>query len=126
MGVLLFAGLLVLAAGELETGWDRSGRIRGRIWSIFGVHCARWRLWGGRAISCAANVWGAGVGWLSWRYALASLERRSGASALQITALGIGLMCLLAHRDDAQRPDRGLAAIDAAGRTERISHRCPA
>ena len=34
----------------------------------------------------------AGVG---WRYALASLHRRGTASALQITALALGLMCLL-------------------------------
>ncbi|MBN3793313.1 ABC transporter permease, partial [Burkholderia sp. Ac-20353] len=34
----------------------------------------------------------AGIG---WRYALASLHRRGTASALQITALALGLMCLL-------------------------------
>ncbi|WP_009911762.1 ABC transporter permease, partial [Burkholderia humptydooensis] len=32
---------------------------------------------------------------LGWRYALASLDRRGAASALQITALALGLMCLL-------------------------------
>ncbi|KAF1030247.1 MAG: hypothetical protein GAK40_00087 [Burkholderia plantarii] len=32
---------------------------------------------------------------LGWRYAIASLDRRGLASALQITALSLGLMCLL-------------------------------
>ncbi len=92
MGVLLFAGLLVLAAGEWKLGGIVAGGFAGGLVLFGGI--ARLALW------CAARYvrserTGAGVRSLSWRYALASLERRSGASALQITALGIGLMCLL-------------------------------
>ena len=58
---------------------------------VFALHRAA-RAVGAPRGSCAASACNAGIG---WRYALASLERRSGASALQITALGIGLMCLL-------------------------------
>jgi putative ABC transport system permease protein len=52
---------------------------------------ARLALWGAARI-VRSERFNVGIG---WRYALASLERRSSASALQITALGIGLMCLL-------------------------------
>ncbi len=86
---LLFALLLVLAAGEWKLGGIVAGGFAGGCWCS---RASRARRSGARRASCAASACGAGVG---WRYALASLERRSGASALQITALGIGLMCLL-------------------------------
>ena len=89
VGVLLFAGLLVLAAGEWKLGGIVAGGFAGGL-VLFGA-IARVALWGAARFVRSERV-GAGVG---WRYALASLERRSGASALQITALGIGLMCLL-------------------------------
>jgi putative ABC transport system permease protein len=92
VGVLLFAGLLVLAAGELKLGGIVAGGFAGGLVLFGGV--ARIALWGAARYVRSERT-GSGVGWLSWRYALASLERRSGASALQITALGIGLMCLL-------------------------------
>jgi len=89
IGVLLFAGLLVLAAGELKLGGIVAGGFAGGLVVFGGI--ARVALWAAARFVRSERV-GAGVG---WRYALASLERRSGASALQITALGIGLMCLL-------------------------------
>lgn len=89
VGVLLFAGLLVIAAGELKLGGIVAGGFAGGL-LVFGL-VARVALWAAARFVRSERV-GAGVG---WRYALASLERRSGASALQITALGIGLMCLL-------------------------------
>ncbi len=89
LGVLLFAGLLVIAAGELKLGGIVAGGFAGGL-LVFGA-VARLALWA-TARYVRRERSGAGVG---WRYALASLERRSGASALQITALGIGLMCLL-------------------------------
>jgi putative ABC transport system permease protein len=92
VGVLLFAGLLVLAAGELKLGGIVAGGFAGGLVLFGGI--ARLALWAAARFVRRERT-GAGVGWLSWRYALASLERRSGASALQITALGIGLMCLL-------------------------------
>ena len=89
VGVLLFAGLLVVAAGEWKLGGIVAGGFAGGL-LVFGL-VARVALWAAARFVRSERV-GAGVG---WRYALASLERRSGASALQITALGIGLMCLL-------------------------------
>jgi putative ABC transport system permease protein len=89
VGVLLFAGLLVIAAGEWKLGGIVAGGFAGGLVVFGGV--ARLALWGAARFVRSERV-GAGVG---WRYALASLERRSAASALQITALGIGLMCLL-------------------------------
>jgi putative ABC transport system permease protein len=89
VGVLLFAGLLVLAAGEWKLGGIVAGGFAGGLVLFGGI--ARVALWAAARFVRSERV-GAGVG---WRYALASLERRSGASALQITALGIGLMCLL-------------------------------
>ncbi|GGD67085.1 ABC transporter permease [Caballeronia grimmiae] len=89
VGVLLFAGLLVIAAGEWKLGGIVAGGFAAGL-LLFGA-IARAALWvAARFVRREKSR--AGVG---WRYALASLERRSGASALQITALGIGLMCLL-------------------------------
>lgn len=92
VGIALFAGLLVLAAGELRLGGIVAGGFAlGLV--VFTV-VARAVLWlcariarsdGGRRVSASVG----------WRYALASIERRGWASALQMTALAIGLMCLL-------------------------------
>lgn len=89
LGIALFAGLLVLAAGELKLGGIVAGGFAGGL-LLFSV-VARLALWAAAHVARSERV-NASVG---WRYALASLERRAGASALQITALGIGLMCLL-------------------------------
>ncbi|WP_374728543.1 ABC transporter permease [Caballeronia hypogeia] len=89
VGVLLFAALLILAAGELKLGGIVAGGFAAGL-LVFGV-IARAALWAAARFVRRERS-RAGVG---WRYALASLERRSGTSALQITALGIGLMCLL-------------------------------
>jgi len=92
-GIALFAGLLVLAAGELKLGGIVAGGFAATLLIFAGVARA--------ALSAASRIarseragarLPAGVG---WRYALASLERRGAASALQITALALGLMCLL-------------------------------
>ncbi|WP_097190273.1 ABC transporter permease [Caballeronia arationis] len=88
-GVLLFALLLVVAAGEWKLGGIVAGGFALGLLVFGGI--ARAALWAA-ARFVRRERGRAGVG---WRYALASLERRSGASALQITALGIGLMCLL-------------------------------
>jgi putative ABC transport system permease protein len=92
IGIALFGALLVFAAGELKLGGIVAGGFA--LGLVVFAAIARAVLWlcaraarsdGGRRIA-------AGVG---WRYALASLERRGWVSALQITALAIGLMCLL-------------------------------
>jgi putative ABC transport system permease protein len=92
VGIALFGALLILAAGELKLGGIVAlGFALGLI--VFAA-VARIALWlcarvarseGGRRVAAAVG----------WRYALASLERRGWASALQMTALAIGLMCLL-------------------------------
>lgn len=89
LGIVLFAALLIIAAGELKLGGIVAGGFAGGM-LVFAC-IARVALWGAARLVRSERV-NAGIG---WRYALASLERRSGASALQITALGIGLMCLL-------------------------------
>ncbi|GAB7521696.1 FtsX-like permease family protein [Paraburkholderia sp. 2C] len=89
LGVALFAGLLVLAAGELKLGGIVAGGFAGGLLAF--ICLARAALWGAARI-VRSERFAVGVG---WRYALASLERRANASALQITALAIGLMCLL-------------------------------
>jgi putative ABC transport system permease protein len=89
LGIALFAALLIVAAGELKLGGIVAGGFAGGL-LLFAL-IARLALWGASSIVRSERV-NAGIG---WRYALASLERRSSASALQITALGIGLMCLL-------------------------------
>ncbi|WP_408419611.1 ABC transporter permease [Paraburkholderia fungorum] len=89
LGIALFAALLIVAAGELKLGGIVAGGFAGGL-LVFAC-IARVALWGAARLVRSERV-NAGIG---WRYALASLERRSGASALQITALGIGLMCLL-------------------------------
>ncbi|MGI4857533.1 MAG: ABC transporter permease [Janthinobacterium lividum] len=112
IGIVLFAGLLVTAAGELRLGLIVAGGFAVGV-LLFGV--AGWlaikglgravRHRGGRAAAARQENTGrressapprrAAAGGFGWRYALASLERRGGASAVQITALGIALMCLL-------------------------------
>jgi putative ABC transport system permease protein len=89
LGVVLFAGLLVLAAGELKMGGIVASGFAGGL--VVFTCVARVALWGAARVA-RSERFAAGIG---WRYALASLERRANASALQITALAIGLMCLL-------------------------------
>jgi putative ABC transport system permease protein len=89
LGIVLFAALLIVAAGELKLGGIVAGGFAGGL-LVFAL-IARLALWGASRVVRSERV-NAGIG---WRYALASLERRSSASALQITALSIGLMCLL-------------------------------
>ncbi|TAM27578.1 MAG: FtsX-like permease family protein [Paraburkholderia sp.] len=93
VGIALFAGLLIIAAGELKLGGIVAGGFALGLVVFAGI--ARLALWAAARVSRSGRFGAlvrAGVG---WRYALASLERRPGASALQITALAIGLMCLL-------------------------------
>ena len=89
LGIVLFAALLIVAAGELKLGGIVAGGFAGGLLVFMCV--ARVALWASARLVRSERL-NAGIG---WRYALASLERRSGASALQITALSIGLMCLL-------------------------------
>ncbi len=91
-GILLFAGLLVLAAADLRLGLIVAAGFGAGLLGFAAV--ARAVLWLLARMLRAAGARG-GWGGLGWRYALASMERRHHATVLQITALGIGLMCLL-------------------------------
>ncbi|WP_070107797.1 ABC transporter permease [Burkholderia plantarii] len=89
LGVLLFAALLIAAAGNLTLGLIVAGGFAGGL--VLFAALARAVLFAAARAVRDARV-GAGLG---WRYAIASLHRRGAASALQITALALGLMCLL-------------------------------
>ena len=98
VGIACFGALLMVAAGEIKLGIIVAGGFAAGMLG-FGL-LARIALWALARLARSSNGIGGFGGFggraaLGWRYALASLERRSGASALQITALGIGLMCLL-------------------------------
>ncbi|WP_158899413.1 ABC transporter permease [Burkholderia sp. L27(2015)] len=101
VGIACFGALLMVAAGEIKLGVIVAGGFAAGMLG-FGL-LARIALWAlARLARSSKGIGGlngfggfGGRAALGWRYALASLERRSGASALQITALGIGLMCLL-------------------------------
>ncbi|WP_233883712.1 ABC transporter permease [Paraburkholderia flagellata] len=93
VGIALFAGLLVIAAGELKLGGIVAGGFA--IGLLVFACVARAALWCAARVARSARLSGQARASVGWRYALASLERRPGASALQITALAIGLMCLL-------------------------------
>ncbi|HEV3105715.1 MAG TPA: FtsX-like permease family protein [Trinickia sp.] len=98
LGIALFAALLVLAAGELKLGGIVAGGFA--IGMLVFAGLARAALWLAariaRATDGARAMRSASVkATFGWRYALASLERRGATSALQVTALAIGLMCLL-------------------------------
>ena len=93
LGFLALAGLMFWIAGEVRLG----AYVVGGFSVALLVFSALARL----AIRLAARLRGgvrhasAGQGRFGWRYGLASLERRSTASVLQIVALALGFMALL-------------------------------
>ncbi|KVX17141.1 ABC transporter permease [Burkholderia ubonensis] len=89
VGIVLFAGLLIAAAGSLKLGLIVAGGFAGALVGFALI--ARLALFA--AVRGVRN--GRVAAGLGWRYALASLHRRGTASSLQITALALGLMCLL-------------------------------
>lgn len=92
-GLAALAGLMFWVAGEVKLGAWVVGGFSGAL-LVFAVLA---RL----AIRLAALARGgvrgasAGNGGIGWRYGLASLERRAGASVVQIVALALGFMALL-------------------------------
>jgi len=94
-GIVLFAGLLVAAAGELKLGLIVAGGFAVGIVLFGGIAWVALKGLGRvarRHPRTGARPLKSSFG---WRYALASLERRGAASTVQVTALGIALMCLL-------------------------------
>jgi putative ABC transport system permease protein len=89
LGLLALAGLMLWVAGEVQLG--------AYIVGCFCLALLVFSLFARLAIRLAAGLrdgMGAGSG-IGWRYGLASLERRSTASVVQIVALALGFMALL-------------------------------
>ena len=92
LGLAALAGLMFWVAGEIRLGAYVVGGFSAAM-LVFAL-VAR------GAIRLAALVRGSarsrtGQGGIGWRYGLASLERRSAASVVQIVALALGFMALL-------------------------------
>jgi len=92
LGLAALAGLMFWVAGEIRLGAYVVGGFSAAM-LVFAIVA---RL----AIRLAALVRGGartrtGQGGIGWRYGLASLERRSAASVVQIVALALGFMALL-------------------------------
>ncbi len=92
LGFAALAGLMFWVAGEIRLGAYVVGGFSGAMF-VFA-------LVGRGAIRLAALARGSarsrtGQGGIGWRYGLASLERRSAASVVQIVALALGFMALL-------------------------------
>ncbi|MBL0165622.1 MAG: ABC transporter permease [Propionivibrio sp.] len=92
LGYLALAGLMFWVAGEVRLGTYIVGGFTAAMLLFALVARA--------AIRLAALLRGGarsrnGQGGIGWRYGLASLERRSAASVVQIVALALGFMALL-------------------------------
>ncbi|AJC22726.1 ABC transporter permease [Pandoraea pulmonicola] len=89
---LAFAALLLFAARDLRLGaMVAGGFVAGAL--VFGV--LAWLAIRGLAAWARRRGAGGAMGGIGWRYALAGLRRRGMGSALQVVALGLGLMALL-------------------------------
>lgn len=86
-GIALFAGLLMLEAGDLRLGALVAGGFALALLAF--TVCTR------ALLTAFARYARGGRAGLGWRHASAALDRRGLAAALQITALALGLMCLL-------------------------------
>jgi putative ABC transport system permease protein len=92
LGLAALAGLMFWVAGELRLG--------AYVVAGFSLAMLVFALVARLAIRLAAMARGGarsrtGQGGVGWRYGLASLERRSAASVVQIVALALGFMALL-------------------------------
>ena len=86
LGLLTFVGLLLWQAGNLRLGLMTAGGFLGGL-AVFAL--AGWgALKSLRFLRAAADH-------PNWRFALTSLQRRPGATVVQIVALALGLMALL-------------------------------
>jgi putative ABC transport system permease protein len=85
LGIAALGGLIVWQAGDVKLGLYSLGGFAG---ALIASALVGWAL-----ISLVARLRGAASG--PWRYGLANLRRRTGASLVQIMALGLGLMAML-------------------------------
>ncbi|CAN5434719.1 FtsX-like permease family protein [soil metagenome] len=86
LGIFTFTGLLLWQAGDLKLGLLTAGGFLGGM--------AAFALIGWMGLRSLKVIRGA-VKHPSWRFAITSLQRRKGATVLQIVALALGLMALL-------------------------------
>ncbi|HEY4999979.1 MAG TPA: FtsX-like permease family protein, partial [Usitatibacter sp.] len=85
LGLAALSALIVWQAGDVKLGSIALGG--------FGATLAAAAVLGYALIRVVSRLRGAASG--PWRYGLANLRRRTGASLVQIMALGIGLMAML-------------------------------
>ena len=85
LGFVTLAALIVWRSGDIKLG---SIAVAGFVLALGVAALAGWVL-----IQFAASLRGAASG--SWRYGIANMKRRSGASLVQIMALGLGIMAML-------------------------------
>ncbi|HET9650789.1 MAG TPA: FtsX-like permease family protein [Usitatibacter sp.] len=85
LGLAALAALIVWQAGDLKLGGIALGGFAGTL-AVAGIA-------GYGLIRLVARLRGAASG--PWRYGLANLRRRTGASLVQIIALGLGIMAML-------------------------------
>jgi len=85
LGLAVLSALIVWQAGDVKMGSIALG--------VFAAALAVAALAGYAMIRAIARMRGAASG--PWRYGLANLRRRTGASLVQVMALGLGLMAML-------------------------------
>lgn len=85
LGFATLAGLIIWRAGDTKLGGIA---VAGFTIALAVAGLAGWLL-----IQFAASLRGAATG--SWRYGIANMKRRTGASLVQIMALGLGIMAML-------------------------------
>jgi len=85
LGFVTLAALIIWRSGDLKLGAIAVG---GFVIALGVALVAGWVL-----IQFAASLRGAATG--SWRYGIANMKRRTGASLVQIMALGLGIMAML-------------------------------
>ncbi len=85
LGFATLAALIIWRSGDIKLG---SIAVGGFVVALGVAGLAGWLL-----IQFAAGMRGAATG--SWRYGIANMKRRTGASLVQIMALGLGIMAML-------------------------------
>ncbi|RSZ57584.1 FtsX-like permease family protein [Massilia atriviolacea] len=86
LGLVVFVGLLLWQAGDVKLALSTAAGFLGGF-AVFGLVA-----WGGLAF--LKTLRGA-VDNQSWRFAVTSLQRRPGATIVQVVSLALGLMALL-------------------------------
>lgn len=85
LGFATLAGLIIWRAGDVRLGLYA---VAGFVITLAVAALAGWLV-----VQVASQMRGAVSG--SWRYGIANMKRRSGASLVQIMALGLGIMAML-------------------------------